>query len=484
MGSGNLRRQDGPIEKHVEAMIGVLREVRDDALRAGIKIAPENHKDLRATEMRALIEEAGTDFVGCTLDTGNPMEVLEDPLETVEVLGPVAVSSHFRDSVLWEHPRGACFQWTALGDGSVEIEKAVKRFTEVAPGVPVILEIITGRPPAVLPYWENDFWAAFDYREMLKEQDLDIVLIATPDHWHALPMIDAVESRRRRLRAEADQRRHRRRAGDARRRAQVQARGAGRHAAAQHAAPDRGARPHHPRRQARQDRRWSRSTATTTCGRARTRPTPPRPANLDYEMWTGPAPMRPYNALVHPRRWRAFMEYGNGIVGDMCIHMLDMVRWMLDLGWPKRLLHRRHPRAEGQQGQHHRHADGHVRLRRPQGHLDSTAPTGARRPRLSLGRHVLRRQGHAQGQREQLRLHPGRSRPTTTKSRFGSICPLSSLVSTLRKLRACMVSGGVSPAASTIVGATSIIWTKSLTRRLGLIRSPQRTSKGAWTPKS
>ena len=61
------------------------------------------------------------------------------------------------------------------------------------------------------------------------------------------------------------------------------------------------------------------------------------PANLDYEMWTGPAPMRPYNALVHPRRWRAFMEYGNGIMGDMCIHMLDMVRWMLDLGMPTRI---------------------------------------------------------------------------------------------------------------------------------------------------
>ena len=59
--------------------------------------------------------------------------------------------------------------------------------------------------------------------------------------------------------------------------------------------------------------------------------------HLDYEMWTGPAPMRPYNKLVHPRSWRAFMEYGNGIVGDMCIHMLDMVRWMLDLGWPTRI---------------------------------------------------------------------------------------------------------------------------------------------------
>jgi predicted dehydrogenase len=61
------------------------------------------------------------------------------------------------------------------------------------------------------------------------------------------------------------------------------------------------------------------------------------PANLDYELWTGPAPMRPYNALVHPRRWRAYMEYGNGIVGDMCVHMLDMVRWMLDLGMPSRI---------------------------------------------------------------------------------------------------------------------------------------------------
>jgi predicted dehydrogenase len=47
--------------------------------------------------------------------------------------------------------------------------------------------------------------------------------------------------------------------------------------------------------------------------------------------------MRPYNRIAHPRGWRAFMEYSNGIVGDMCVHMLDMVRWMLDLGWPRRV---------------------------------------------------------------------------------------------------------------------------------------------------
>ena len=72
--------------------------------------------------------------------------------------------------------------------------------------------------------------------------------------------------------------------------------------------------------------------------RATTNPPDTKPPDyFDYEMWTGPAPMRPYNSLVHPRTWRAFMEYGNGIIGDMCVHMLDMVRWMLDLGWPQRI---------------------------------------------------------------------------------------------------------------------------------------------------
>ena len=62
-----------------------------------------------------------------------------------------------------------------------------------------------------------------DYREMLGEKDLDIVLIATPDHWHALPMIAAVRGGRRRLRPEADQRGRGRGPGDGRRGPQAQA---------------------------------------------------------------------------------------------------------------------------------------------------------------------------------------------------------------------------------------------------------------------
>ncbi|KKN21820.1 hypothetical protein LCGC14_0921450, partial [marine sediment metagenome] len=62
----------------------------------------------------------------------------------------------------------------------------------------------------------------------------------------------------------------------------------------------------------------------------------PIPEYFDYDFWTGPSPLLEFKGLPH-RRWRAFMEYGNGIMGDMCVHMLDTVRWMLDLGWPKRI---------------------------------------------------------------------------------------------------------------------------------------------------
>ena len=47
--------------------------------------------------------------------------------------------------------------------------------------------------------------------------------------------------------------------------------------------------------------------------------------------------MRPFNPSIHPRSWRNYMEYGNGTIGDMGIHMVDMVRWMMDRGWPKRI---------------------------------------------------------------------------------------------------------------------------------------------------
>ncbi len=172
-----------------------------------------------------------------------------------------------------------------------------------------------------------------DYREMLANKDLDIVLIATPDHWHALNMIEAVK-------AGADVYVQKPISVDIRE-GQAMLQAARQYGRVVQVGTQRRSTPHLIDAK-------KRFIDTGTLGKIahaeiccyyhmRNRSNPPNeapPSHLDYDMWTGPAPLRPYNNIVHQRGWRSFMEYGNGIVGDMCIHMLDTVRWMLDLGWP------------------------------------------------------------------------------------------------------------------------------------------------------
>src|SRR6266568_2064009 len=175
-----------------------------------------------------------------------------------------------------------------------------------------------------------------DYREMLNARDLDIVLIDTPDHWHALPMIEAVKSGmdvwvQKPVSVDIVE-------------GQAMLAAARKYKRVVQVGTQRRSTPHLVRardRVIREGRLGTIGLVEVYCYyhmRARENPPDSRPPEyLDYEMWTGPAPMRPYNTLVHPRSWRAFMEYGNGIMGDMCVHMLDMVRWMLDLGMPDRI---------------------------------------------------------------------------------------------------------------------------------------------------
>lgn len=175
-----------------------------------------------------------------------------------------------------------------------------------------------------------------DYREMLKEKDLDIVLVATPDHWHALAMIAAVQ-------AGADVYCQKPISADVVE-GQAMLAAARKYNRVVQIGTQRRSTPHlvEARNEiVREGKLGKVGLVEVYCYyHMRAKENPPDsapPENLDYEMWTGPAPMRPYNSLTHPRRWRAFMEYGNGIVGDMCVHMLDAARWMLDLGWPQRV---------------------------------------------------------------------------------------------------------------------------------------------------
>ena len=175
-----------------------------------------------------------------------------------------------------------------------------------------------------------------DWREMLKEKDLDVVLIGTPDHWHALPMIEAVKSGmdvycQKPIGVDVTE-------------CQAMLAAARKYQRVVQIGTQRRSTPHliEAREQIIKPGKLGKIGLVEICCyyHMRSRENPPDtapPEGFDYEMWTGPAPMRPYNKLVHPRSWRAFMEYGNGIVGDMCVHMLDMTRWMMDLGWPTRV---------------------------------------------------------------------------------------------------------------------------------------------------
>jgi predicted dehydrogenase len=175
-----------------------------------------------------------------------------------------------------------------------------------------------------------------DYRQMLAEKDLDLVIIATPDHWHALPFLEAVK-------AGADVYVQKPVSVDVVE-GQAMLAAARKYGRVVQVGTQRRSTPHlmEAREQVVQAGRLGKvGLVEVYCYyHMRTRENPPDsapPESLDWELYTGPAPMRPYNKLVHPRGWRAFMEYGNGIVGDMCIHMFDMVRWMMGLGMPRRV---------------------------------------------------------------------------------------------------------------------------------------------------
>src|SRR5256714_2839165 len=158
LGTGEDRKTEGGIEARIADTAKVCKALRTQALDAGVKIAVENHAgDMQSWELVTLIEEAGKDYVGANIDSGNAAWTFEDPLSNLEILGPYVVTTSLRDSAIWEYADGAKVQWTAMGEGVVDFKAYFKRFSELCPGVPVHIETISGFPHDV-PYLKPDFW--------------------------------------------------------------------------------------------------------------------------------------------------------------------------------------------------------------------------------------------------------------------------------------------------------------------------------------
>ncbi len=172
-----------------------------------------------------------------------------------------------------------------------------------------------------------------NYRELLEQQRPEIVIVATPDHWHPLNTIDAcnagahvfVEKPVGHTVLEGRAMVNAARGND--RIVQV-----GTH---------RRVSPHnmwamdflHEGRLG--DVGMLRSFVHSGGGPGSPTPDEEPPEGLDWDMWCGPAPLNPYNRAIHPRGFRHFLDYANGTLGDWGIHWMDQIIWWSEEQWPK-----------------------------------------------------------------------------------------------------------------------------------------------------
>jgi predicted dehydrogenase len=176
-----------------------------------------------------------------------------------------------------------------------------------------------------------------DYRELLDKEDVDAVMIATPDHTHAVITMAALKRRKHvycekpltysveeaRLVTEAA-----RRAGVATQCGnQGQATEAARLVREMIADGAIGA--------VREVQVWSPARFWSwPSWDGRPTETPPVPEGLDWDLWIGPAPSRPYHPAYHPWTWRNWLDFGTGLLGDLGLHKLSTVFKALRLGTP------------------------------------------------------------------------------------------------------------------------------------------------------
>lgn len=126
-----------------------------------VKLAVENHKDWRADELANALRQLNTEWIGVTLDFGNSIALMEDPMNVVETLVPFAFSTHVKDIGLEEYAEGFLMSEVPLGKGFLDVQKIVALCRQYKPQVRFNLEMIT-RDPLKIPCLTNDYWTSFE----------------------------------------------------------------------------------------------------------------------------------------------------------------------------------------------------------------------------------------------------------------------------------------------------------------------------------
>ena len=158
LGSRRDRATEGGIEARIDDTVKLLKANKSRATDAGIKIAMENHAgDMHSLELVRLVEEAGKDWVGVNMDSGNAVWTMEDPLENLKNLAPYVLTTSLRDTMAWPSENGYTAAWTAMGEGLVDWKQYFTHFAKVCPDAPVCIETISGFNRELAVKQEN-FW--------------------------------------------------------------------------------------------------------------------------------------------------------------------------------------------------------------------------------------------------------------------------------------------------------------------------------------
>jgi predicted dehydrogenase len=174
-----------------------------------------------------------------------------------------------------------------------------------------------------------------DFRELLEKEKPEIVIIATPDHWHSLITIAAVKAGAHVFVEKPT--------GHTVNESRAMLRAAREGGRVVQVGLHRRIGPHHVsgmkflKSGAVGDVGMVRIFAHGGGGRERPQANSEAPDGMDWDMWCGPAPKRPFNQKLHPGGWRNFLDYGNGQLGDWGVHWLDQVLLWSDEKYPKRV---------------------------------------------------------------------------------------------------------------------------------------------------
>ncbi|MDB6174409.1 MAG: gfo/Idh/MocA family oxidoreductase [Chthoniobacteraceae bacterium] len=174
-----------------------------------------------------------------------------------------------------------------------------------------------------------------DYRELLEKEKPDIVIIATPDHWHALQTIAALKAGSHVFVEKPT--------GHTVNESKAMLKAARESGKVVQVGLHRRIGPHHVsamtflKSGAVGDVGMVRLFAHSGGGREKPQPNSQPPDSMNWDLWCGPAPLRPFNGKLHPGGWRNFLDYANGTLGDWGVHWLDQVLLWTDEKYPKRI---------------------------------------------------------------------------------------------------------------------------------------------------